>query len=111
MAKKRTRWTPKQAGCVLDDLDASGLNVLEFSKKYKLDPKRLRRWRTRLGREEVPVLPRLVELVNSEKVAHARLHVHFPSGHWVEVTDVELDVGLRAALTAVAELGSRVSAC
>lgn len=115
MAKTRTRWTPEQASALLMEFDGSRLSMAEFSRRRGFDPERLRRWRPRLGEVPAPTVPRLVELVPPQETAGVRVQVqvHCPSGHRVEVADVDLDVGLRAALAAVAELAPAmpVSTC
>jgi len=113
MAAKQTRWTRQQASAMVVELDASGLSLAEFSRQREIRPERLRRWRSRLGHIPTSTVPRMVELVATETSCRARVQVHCPSGHRVEVTDVDLVVGLRAALLAVAELApaASVSAC
>jgi hypothetical protein len=46
-----------------------------------------------------------VELVARRDVVRGGLRVHCPSGHVIEVGEVDLLAGLRAALSAVAEVG------
>jgi len=104
MASRRTRWTPAQAHEVVEALEVSGLSMAQFGRERGLDPERIRRWRARFRREAAEASPRLVELVARRDTPGARLQVHCPSGHRVEVVDVELAAGLRAALLAVAEV-------
>ena len=110
MAKKRMRWTARKASAMLEEYEASGLSMAEFSRERGLHPERLRRWRSRLGSQSAPTGPRLVELVTTAEASRARVQVHCPSGHRVEVAGVELDVALRAALAAVAELPPSITA-
>ena len=106
MATKRSkRWTPAEARVVVDELEASGLSVVAFTKQRALSYERVRKWRNRLRREDAMAGPRLVELVTRQPEPVARLSVRCPSGHSVELGDVELASGLRVVLTAIAGLG------
>jgi len=46
----------------------------------------------------------MVELVTKREAPARRLQVHCPSGHRIEILDVELMAGLRATLAAVREV-------
>lgn len=106
MPRTWTRWTPEHAAGVLRELDASGLTLAQFARRRGLCVQRLRRWRDRLV---VPptVGPRLVELVpavtapHDERVGSIRLHC--PTGHVVELDDVDLAHGVLTVLRALAE--------
>jgi hypothetical protein len=89
---------------VLDELDASGQSVAAFARQRGLHPARVRRWRSELRDEPRPAGLRLVELVARREAYQGGLRVHCPSGHVVEVGVVDLVTGLRAVLTAVAEV-------
>ena len=104
MARRATRWTRTQAREIVDELDASGQSMAEFGRQRGLNPERIRKWRTRFRREASNASPRIVELVSRREAPGARVQVHCPSGHRVEVLDVELLEGLRAALAAVSEV-------
>ena len=104
MAKRRTRWTPAEAHAVLDELDASGLSMAEFGRRHDLQPNRLQRWRKRLGRAPETPEPRLVELTPRVPGRCSRVHIHCPSGHVIELAEVSLLEGLRAAVSAVSEV-------
>ena len=104
MARRATRWTRAQALEIVDELEASGQSMADFGRERGLNPERIRKWRTRFRREATEASPRIVELVARREAPGARVWVHCPSGHRVEVVDVELSAGLRAALLAVAEV-------
>ena len=101
MGASWTRWSPADARSVLAELEASGLSVAEFARRRGVHPERLRRWRARYRGEHRPVGPRLVELVAA--APRGALRVLCPSGHVVELVDVELGLGLRLVLDAAAE--------
>lgn len=107
MATRSKRWTSAKARVVVEELEASGLSMAAFARQQGLSYERVRKWRCRLRREAAASRPRLVELVarQPEPEPVARLAVHCPSGHSVELADVELATGLRIVLTAIAELG------
>ncbi len=106
MATKSKRWTRADARVVIDELEASGLTIAAFARKRTLSYERLRKWRARFRREAATARPRLVELVARQPEPVVRLAVRCPSGHRVELGDVELAGGLRLVLAAIAELGS-----
>lgn len=95
-----TRWTRAQARDAIEQLDASGLSVAEFARRHQQHPERLRRWRATFQQETRG--PSLVELVPRHAAPTAQVRIHCPSGHTVELVDVELLAGLRAALAATA---------
>lgn len=100
------RWTRAHARAVVDELEASGLSIVAFSQRRGLSSERVRKWRARLRREEAEPQPRLVELVPRGSQREGRLAVHCPSGHRIELGDIELAGGLRLVLAALAELGA-----
>lgn len=100
MSTRWTRWTRAQARDVVKQLDSSGLSIVEFARRHHQSPERLRRWRTRFRQEAEG--PALVELLPKPSAPTAQLRIHCPSGHTVELVDVELLAGLRAALAATA---------
>ena len=115
MAGNRTRWTRTQARKVLEEVEASGLSLAEFARRRGLQPERLSRWRVRFEQEAQAAAPRMVELVPREGQATARpgadalyeavrtqLHIRCPSGHVVELGEVELQAGLRSIFAAMA---------
>ncbi len=104
MSSRAKRWTRAQARDVVDELEASGLSMVEFGRQRGLSPERIRKWRARFRREAAEAGPRMVELVARREAPGVRVQVHCPSGHRVEIVDVELSVGLSAALKAVAEV-------
>lgn len=104
MAVKSKRWTRAEARGVVDELEASGLSITAFSQRRGLSYERVRKWRARLRREEVAELPRLVELVPQRPQPAGKLTLCCPSGHRLELGEVELDAGLRLVLLALAEL-------
>ena len=113
MATKTKRWTRAEARVVVDELEASGLSMVAFSRGRALSSERIRKWRARFRQEAATQAPRLVELVAHppELVAHppelaATLAVRCPSGHSVELQGVALASGLRLVLAALAELAS-----
>ena len=110
MATKNKRWTPAEARVLVDELEASGLSMVAFCQRRSLSSERVRKWRARFRREAAVKPPRLVELVarTPEPVARTpepagRLALHCPSGHRIELGDVELASGLRLVLTILAE--------
>ena len=109
MAKRSPAWTAEQAASVLADCEASGQTVTGYCRQRDIDPKRLWRWRGRLNKDAAKSdgMPRFVELVpRPQPPSPARLRIHCPSGHQLEVEQVELLAGLRAALFAIAELSA-----
>lgn len=107
MTKKFTRWTAADAEAVLDELEASGLSVAEFGRRRGLNTKRLYRWRARLRpKEQRQPAPRLVERVAAASPPCGGLRVHCPSGHVIELVDVDVDVSVRNVLAAVAGVSS-----
>ena len=104
MSRRSPRWTRTQARAVVDELEASGLSMVEFGREHYLNPERIRKWRARFRREATEVGPRIVELVARREAPGARVQIHCPSGHRVEIADIELAAGLRTALLAVAEV-------
>ena len=95
MATKTKRWTRAEARVVVDELEASGLSMVAFSRGRALSSERIRKWRARFRQEAATQAPRLVELVvhPPELVAHppelaATLAVRCPSGHSVELQGV-----------------------
>lgn len=103
MVTNRSRWTAAQARVVLEELEASGKSVASFARERGLHPVRLLRWRAQLRRKAPGVGPRLVELVARQPVACGSLRVLFPSGHILEIADVDFSTGLRAVLTILNE--------
>jgi len=87
---------------VIEELEASGLSIAAFARQRGLSYERLRKWRRRF-RRETAMRPRLVELVARQPEPVGRLAVHCPSGHRIELADIELAGGLRMVLTALAE--------
>ncbi len=50
--KKRAKpWTPAEASVVVDELEASGMQLEQFAISKGVSPSRLGKWRRRLGRE------------------------------------------------------------
>lgn len=103
-AAKRTRWTREHAREVLAEHEASGLSVAEFARRRGLHPVRIYRWRSALRDEDAHPGLRLVELVARREAPMGRVLLHAPTGHTLEVQGVDLADGLRAALTALAEV-------
>lgn len=101
MATRRVRWTRAQARRVVDDLERSGLTLAAFSRSRDMHPKRIGEWRKRFEQEAALEAPRLVELVATAPSAPCLLKLCCPSGHVIELTDVELTVGVRALLAAL----------
>jgi hypothetical protein len=102
MARTTYRWTPAEARVVIDQLNASGLSVAAFARRRGLSYERVRKWRARFDTAGAPVRPRLVELVAHPTAAPTTppargvdLVVRWPSGHSVELRDVELASSLR----------------
>lgn len=111
MATKSTRWTRADARSVVDELEASGLSIVAFCQQRALSYERVRKWRARL-RQANATTPRLVELVARQPEFVSRpttpiagLTVRCPSGHSIELGDVELASGLHLVLAAIAEIG------
>ncbi len=103
-AAKRTRWTRAQAREVLVEHEESGLSVAEFARRRGLHPARIRRWRSVFREEAAHPGLRLVELVARREAPVGRVLLHAPTGHTLEVQGADLADGLRAALTALAEV-------
>lgn len=89
----------------MDELESSGLSIAAFARQRALSYERLRKWRIRLRRDAEAKRPRIVELVARPPKTVAALTVLCPSGHQVELGDVELSSGLRLVLSAIAEIG------
>ena len=106
MATKTKRWTRAEARVVVDELEASGLSMVAFSRGRALSSERIRKWRARFRQEAATQAPRLVELVAHPPELAATLAVRCPSGHSVELQGVALASGLRLVLAALAELAS-----
>lgn len=108
------RWSAEDAALVLDAFSRSGLGLTAFARRHGLCVQRLRRWRSRLapdGRpaEDAGVALRLVELVPQvtvplETPAVGRVLVRCPTGHTIELLDLNADQGLTLALRALQEL-------
>jgi hypothetical protein len=84
------RWSGKEAGAVLDRLDASGLTVAEFATRAKLDAWRLYRWRQKLGRTRVSRRVRRAKqptFVEIRATAPVAVEVVLRSGHVLRVPD------------------------
>lgn len=96
------RWTRAQARDAVERLEASGLSVAEFARRHHQSPERLRRWRSTFRQECGG--PSLVELVPRPTAPTAQLRIRCPSGHIVELVEVELLTALRVALAAAAGL-------
>jgi hypothetical protein len=78
--------------------------MAEFARRRGVQAERVRRWRLRLlPRATSASMPRLVELVTNRQSTRGQLQIRCPSGHVVEMGEVELDEGLRAALLAIGE--------
>lgn len=103
MARRWRRWNAQQARSVLEELDASGLSVAEFARRRGVHPGRIRRWRARLRPSLQADSPRLVELVPTNVAPRGALRLHCPSGHVIELNEVDLASALRLALAAAAE--------
>lgn len=117
MARTRTRWTRSQARKVLDEVEATGLSLAEFARQRGLQPERLSRWRVRFEEEAQAAPPRMVELVPSgsppamaqrpappHAEVRTQLHIRCPSGHVVELGEVELRAGLQSIFSAMARV-------
>lgn len=106
MSRTWTRWTSAHAEVVLREFDDSGLTLAEFARRRGLCVQRLRRWRDRLAPEPV-VVPRVVELVPAASeirdVRGGSIRLHCPTGHVVELDDVDLAHGVLTVLRALAE--------
>ncbi len=108
------RWTEEGAALVLDTFSRSGLGLTAFARRHGLCVQRLRRWRSRLALDGRPAEPagsalRLVELVPQAAAplatpAVGRVLVRCPSGHTIELLDINADQGLALALRALQEL-------
>ncbi len=105
MSRTWIRWTPAHAAAVLRDLDASGLTLSAFARKRGLCAQRLTRWRDKLAPPPVRAA-RLIELVPPEPASSpmGSLRIVCPTGHLVELDDVDLDRGLVAVLRALKQL-------
>lgn len=104
MARTWTRWTRAQAQDVVNDLEASGQSVAEFARQRGLNPERVRRWQRQLQNEVPGTGIHFVELVARAPEDQVGLRILCPSGHMVEVGEVDIDRGLRAVLAALAEV-------
>ena len=112
MKKPARRWTADDAAEVLEELDRSGLSLGAFARQRGLCAQRLRWWRGQLAlrAQEEPVpsaVPgvRLVELVPpAAALAAPRLQVHCPSGHTIELVDLDPAQGLPLVLAALRAL-------
>lgn len=100
-----SRWTPAYAARVIDEWTASGVTLTAFARQRGLCVQRLRRWRDRL-RAPAGVRPRLVELVPPQPKSVGTLRVICPTGHVLEVVDVDLAHALDVVLR-----GLREAAC
>ena len=108
------RWSAEDAALVLDAFSRSGLGLTAFARRHGLCVQRLRRWRSRLAVDARPAEPagsalRLVELVPQATVpletpAVGRVLVRYPTGHTIELLDLNADQGLTLALRALHEL-------
>jgi len=103
VATRSKRWTPDEARVVFEELEASGLSIAAFARQRGLSYERIRKWRRRFLREAA-TRPRLVELVARQPEPVGRLAIHCPSGHRIELADVELAGSLRMVLTVLAEV-------
>jgi len=106
VATKSKRWTRADARVVVDELEASGLSIAAFAEQRTLSYERLRKWRSRFRHEASTTGPRLVELIARKPERVGGLCVRCPSGHSVELVNVELASGLKLVLTTIAGLGS-----
>ncbi len=106
MARHWRCWTAEQARAVLEELEASELSVAEFARRRGVHPERIRRWRSRLRPSRQADSLRLVELVPTGVPPRGAVRLHCPSGHVIELTDVDLASALRLALAATAETQS-----
>lgn len=105
MPRTWNRWTPARAAAVLRDLDGSGLTLAEFARRRGLSVQRLRRWQDRLA----PLAPpRLIELVPAAQVLPSEqqgtVRLRCPSGHVLELEDVQLVDGVATLLRALREV-------
>jgi transposase-like protein len=99
------RWTPTDAARVIEALDRSGLCIAAFAKEHGLCAERLRRWRMRLHAPESSVAPspsgQIIELVPVAAPALppvGRVVIRCPSGHVIDLVDVDMERGLAAVL-------------
>ena len=101
MARKRTRWNEKQARRLLIEAEESGLSLEEFSRRRGFQPRRLREWQLKLEKTAAANPPQFVELVPDQVARPAVARVTCPTGHVVELHDVDpmrvLAVALGAA--------------
>ena len=102
---------------MLDEVEASGLSLKEFARRRGLHRERLSRWRVRFEQEAQMAAPRMVELVPSSSPSpmplrpalppdevRTPLRIHCPSGHVLELGEVELQAGLRSIFAAMAQV-------
>lgn len=107
MRKRSRRWSEAEARQALAGLDSSGLSAQAYAEQHGIHPERFRRWRARIrSRSEAPpAAMRLVELLPHTPPSLARVVVTCPSGHTIEVLDVDLVSCLRAVVAATATAG------
>ena len=105
MSRTWIRWTPAHAAAVLRDFEASGLTVAAFARKRGVCAQRLSRWCDKLALPPVRA-SRLIELVPPQTASSpsGSLRIVCPTGHLVELDDVDLDRGLAAVLRALKQL-------
>ncbi len=106
-ASRAPRWTPEQASRTLAKHASSGLSVAEFAAQEGLEPKRLYRWRERLGSAasvSAAASPTFVEVKAARQV---RVEVVLRTGHVLFVPE-PFDAG---ALTQLIEVLERATEC
>jgi len=100
------RWTPEQASRTLRKQAVSGLSIVEFAAREGLEPKRLYRWRERLGAGTVSTAP-APTFVEVKAARQVRVEVVLRTGHVLFVPD-SFDAG---ALTQLIEILERGAGC
>lgn len=114
LTQRRSRWTEGDARLVLGDLERSGLELKAFARTRGLSAQRIRVWQGRLAvQSSTPAPPasgsdlRMVELMPAVTPitvpVSGRLHLRCPSGHTIELIDVDPARGLAVILAALRE--------
>ena len=101
------RWTPEQASRTLQKHAISGLSVAEFAAREGLEPKRLYRWRERLGTAGTVSAAPAPAFVEVKAVRQARVEVVLRTGH-VLFVPASLDA---VALAQLIEILERATEC
>jgi transposase-like protein len=101
------RWTPEQASRTLQKHATSGLSIAEFAAREGLEPKRLYRWRERLGEAATVSTASAPTFVEVKAARQVRVEVVLRTGHVLFVPD-SFDAG---ALTQLIEILERAAEC